>query len=453
MEVTLHQYQSSTYEDIFIKQIVLYAVINCCRGWGKSYMAAVCAVTAIYELLELDKRVPNKVVYIIAPTYDQVKDIYFPILAYDLGMEALAKDSSRDRGRFVFDKGVELRLVSYDAIERLRGKGAYLIIWDEVSSCKTGVKPKEAWESIIQPCLVTRWSTFRAKQFGAKSPGRAILISTPKGFNFFAEALTYELQDPEWKSYTFDYTCAPFLDPVLIEKLRHKLDLLVFASEYLALVKESGANVFYPFDRNKHVRTDIEPFTLPIYNEEGLLHKGEDVHVCIDFNVIVMASSMFSLRGKQQQFINEIKGHANTEELAKYLSSLYKDHTIYAYPDPTGKARKASAAIGVTDLTILKDYGLIVLARHKSPPIIDSVHAVNRRLMTAAGEINMYFSHRVTHTIMSMERTKWADNNIETATIDKTEGLEHFSDGVRYATEYLFPIRSGSIGYAKSHSF
>jgi hypothetical protein len=148
-------------------------------------MAGVAGVTAIFELLELPEDVPNKTVHIIAPTYDQVTDIYYPLLNYDLGMENYAIKSSRDLGRFVFPKNVELRLLSYEAVERMRGKGSYFTVWDEVSSCKKGIDPREAWQGVIQPCIVTRWSQKRANMYGSRSAGRALIISTPKGYNYF----------------------------------------------------------------------------------------------------------------------------------------------------------------------------------------------------------------------------------------------------------------------------
>ena len=99
MSINLHAGQSEVYEDLFVNQTCRFSVVNCSRGWGKSYMAATAGVTAVFELLELDLRVPNKTVYIIAPTYDQVTDIYYPLINYDLGMEDYALRSSRDLGR------------------------------------------------------------------------------------------------------------------------------------------------------------------------------------------------------------------------------------------------------------------------------------------------------------------------------------------------------------------
>jgi hypothetical protein len=181
MAINLHSGQSTVYKDIFVDKVTRFAAVCCSRGWGKSYMAATAAVTAIFELLELHEQVPNKIVYIIAPTYGDVTEIYFPLIYHDLGIKDYCVKASRDLGRFWFPNNVELRLLSYEAVERMRGRGAYYVVWDEISSCTKGIAPAEAWNSVIKPCIITRWSKERADAYGAKSPGRALIIGTPKG--------------------------------------------------------------------------------------------------------------------------------------------------------------------------------------------------------------------------------------------------------------------------------
>jgi hypothetical protein len=359
-----------------------------------------------------------------------------------MGLEQYAVSSSADQGRFRLPNNVDLRLLSYEAVERMRGKGYYFVGWDEVSSCKKGIDPKEAWQGIIQPCIVTRWSPERAAYYGAPSPGRGIAISTPEGYNFFHEMHHYEEADKQWKSYHYDYKGSPFLDPEEIERIKHQIDPLKFAREYLASFEESGNNVFYCFKRKTHVRQDIPDFV-----------EGETVYACIDFNVGIMACSLFALRGKQMHFIDEFKGHPDTETLAVNLRLKYPKAKITAFPDPTGKARKSSAPVGRTDFSILQSHGIEILTRTKSPPIIDSVAAVNRLLKTAAGTVNMFFHPRCVGTILSVERTKWVDKNPDSATIDKSEGIEHFSDGVRYAAEFLFPIMNGTKHAVRGFNF
>jgi hypothetical protein len=442
MPVRLHSGQSKVFDDFFVHKKARFGSVCCSRGWGKSYFMATAATTACFELMHLPAKVPNKRVAIIAPTYDQVTEIYYPLLAYEFGLEDYAISCSQDQGRFRFPNNVDLRLLSYEAVERMRGKGYYFVGWDEVSSCKKGIDPKEAWQSIIQPCIVTRWSPERAALYGAPSPGRGIAISTPEGYNFFHEMHHYEEKDDLWKSYHYDYKSSPFLDPEEIERIKHTIDPLKFAREYLASFKESGNSVFYCFDRKLHVRQDIPDF-----------QPGETIYACIDFNVGIMATSLFALRGNQMQFIDEFKGHPDTEILAVNLKLRYPKHKIVAFPDPTGRARKTSAAVGRTDFSILETASIQTLARSKSPALVDSVAAVNRLLKTAAGTTNMFFHPRCDGTILSMERTKWVDKNPDSALIDKTEGIEHFSDGVRYAAEYLFPIQTGNKAAARGFNF
>lgn len=161
---------------------------------------------------------------------------------------------------------------------------------------------------------------------------------------------------------------------------------------------------------------------------------------------MIQASSAFAIRGKQVFYLDEFKGHPDTETLAIAINGRYKNgkRKIYVYPDPSGRARKTSAAVGQTDFAILESHGLITRAHSKAPPIVDSVQCVNRLLMTSAGEIHMYVSTKCPGLISSFERTAWVDNNPDTAAIDKKGGEEHFTDGVRYPMEYLFPIRNGS---------
>jgi len=440
--IELHPGQSDVYSDLFINATHRNLAVCCCRGWGKSYMAATAAITAVFELFELNEHVPNKNVYIIAPTYDQVTDIYYPLIHYDLGLGNYCDRSSRDLGRWWLPNNVELRLLSYEAIERMRGKGAYFVVWDEISSCKKGLDPREAWEGIIQPCIVTRWSPKKARLYGSKHPGRFLGISTPKGYNFFYDLCNYYEKDSVWGFYHFDYTRSPLTELDEIERIRHSIDPIQFASEYEAKFKESGNNVFYMFDRKLHVTKDLESF-----------NKDEDVHVNIDFNVGLQCSSFFALRGKQIHILDEMQGHPDTESLAIAIKARYPGKKIHAYPDPTGKSRKTSAPVGQTDFTILQNAGILVHSRDHSPKIVDSVSAVNAKLKTAAGDIGLYIHPKCDGVIKSLERTRWLDNNQDSATIDKSEGVEHYSDGIRYGVEYLFPIRRGGKVVQRGHNF
>jgi len=122
--IKLHKGQTQIFRALFVEMTKKFVTACCSRGFGKSYKAAVAATTAVFELMEMDEEIPNKTVYIIAPTLDQAKEIYFPLLVHEFHLDDYCiKPPSADTGKFDFGKGVTLRLVSFEAIERLRGKG------------------------------------------------------------------------------------------------------------------------------------------------------------------------------------------------------------------------------------------------------------------------------------------------------------------------------------------
>lgn len=438
--VNLHPGQQQIFKDIFIHKIGRHFTVCASRGWGKSFFLASCAVKALWELFALPHSVPNKNIYVIAPTYSQVTDIYYPIFAYIYGLEKFAIRSSKSEGIFEFRGGVVLKLVSYEAVERLRGTGCYFAFLDEVSSWTKGGGLKEAWEAIIEPCISTRWSPERAATVGAISAGRSLTISTPKGYNYFYDMYNFREIDEDWHSYHFDYHTSPYLSAVEIEKIKHRIDPLEFAREYLARFQGSGNNVFYTFDRQIHV---AKPGELPNFFADSSVGY-EDIHLAIDFNVGLQCTSAWAHRGLKFHCLDEFKGHPDTWQLAETIASKYKGHRIFAYPDPSGKARKTSAPTGTTDFSILESKGIIVLARNKAPPITDSVKAVNGKLLNAAGEVSVQIAPHCKGTIESFERTVWVENNPDLAVIDKKQGVEHFSDGCRYMFEYVAPINPKS---------
>jgi hypothetical protein len=440
--IKLHEKQSEVIRDLFVDKKNRYAVVNASRGFGKSYLAATAAIIAVQELIELDESVPNKNVALIAPTYSQAVDIYYPLIAWQLGMEDFADKASKAAGQFWFPNNVQLKLWSYEASQRMRGTGQYFIVADEVTSWKgAGMNLKESWESIIQPCVATRWSPMNAKKFNANS-GRALIISTPRGYDYFYEMYNRQDSDTDWKSYTYTYKDSPFLDEEEIDRIKLTLDPLKFAREYIASFEDSGNNVFYTFNRKEHIDKGLQPF-----------EDNEDIHVAIDFNVGIMASVIFAIRGNQIQILDEMQGHPDTETLARALVDKYKGHRIISYPDPAGKARKSSAAVGTTDFSILQSHGIITRAHNKAPPIIDSVAAVNKKFKNANGDIDMLIHPKCVNTIKSIERTQWVESNPDSATIDKKEGIEHWTDALRYAVEYLYPIRAGTKATTRGFGF
>jgi hypothetical protein len=417
---------------------VRYATVVASRGFGKSFLAASAAAIAVSELIEMPEDYPNKNVSLICPTYQQACDIYFPLLDNVLGLGEWADKRSLPSGTFWFPNNVKLKLWSYEASERMRGSGQYFVVCDEVEDWVGNPGLKESWESVIQPTMTTRW------------PGnhKGLIIGTPKGYSHFYDMTHYGDNDERWKHFHYTYRDSPYLDADEIERVKRLVDPIKFAREYEGSFEDSGAKVFYCFNRKTHVSAD-----LPYFNTEK--DTKEDVHVAIDFNIGIMAAVVFAVRAGQIHILEDMQNVLDTESLAKKLKTKFKDtgHRVYAYPDPAGRARKTSAVAGATDFSILESHGIICRAHRAAPPIIDSVNAVNRKFLNANGDIDMFVHPRAESTIKSLERTVWSENNPNSAQISKAEGIEHWTDALRYAVEYLFPLRAGTKSVSKGFMF
>ena len=303
-----------------------------------------------------------------------------------------------------------------------------MIICDEFDSFTPGV-----FYQVLAPMM-------------ADSPKQCfIIMGTPavaRGQLYEAYERGQDPNFPEWESWT--WTCLearPDDMKETVEKARRDMPPNMFAKEYEASFGNITDNVFQGFSVEEpggNIKLDLLPF-----------QRDEKIHIALDFNVDIMAGSAFALRegpfGQQIEFLQEWQGSANTNEFVKTVRAEYPDRAISVYPDPSGNSRKSSAAIGQTDFTVLQDAGFDVYAHKAAPGIVDSVNCTNAMIMNAEGNRRLFVSPRCKGLISSLLSTRWVDKPTakDNPKIDKTQNTEHFSDGVRYACEYLFPIMGG----------
>jgi hypothetical protein len=277
-----------------------------------------------------------------------------------------------------------------------------------------------------------------------------LVISSPKGYDFFYDLYRMHEHDSDWKSWKFDYRSSPYLSEEEIERVRRSMDPMKFAREYGASFEESGNRVYHCFDRDYHVRNDV-----------ALPDHGEQILAGIDFNVSKMCTVICVERGGKLIVADELQGANNTEDLARRLWDRYgKTNPISLFPDPSGVARKTSATVGTSDFTILEDrrneypWKFKLYAPSKAPKIVDSVASVNKKLLNANGDSEVVVANRCTETVKSLERTIWMENNPDSMMISKKEDIEHMSDALRYLIDYRYPAAGQKkVVAAKSHTF
>lgn len=124
--------------------------------------------------------------------------------------------------------GGKFAVKSADRPETLVGEGLDTLVIDEA-----GIVKEQAWIESLRPALADRL-------------GRAILIGTPKGRNWFWRAYQHSLYDehPDWQGWRFPTVSNPFIAPQEVETARRENPERTFRQEWLAEFLESEGTVF-----------------------------------------------------------------------------------------------------------------------------------------------------------------------------------------------------------------
>jgi len=119
-----------------------------------------------------------------------------------------------------------VQVKSADKPESLRGEGLDLVVIDETAHIP---KFEEVWEQSLRPALSDR-------------QGKALFISTPRGFNHFWELYQRAEADSTWAAFQHPTSDNPYIEAAEIEAAREQLPALVFRQEYGAeFVQLAGA--------------------------------------------------------------------------------------------------------------------------------------------------------------------------------------------------------------------
>lgn len=201
------------------------------RRGGKTYLSA---VTLLVEGLKEEnergyKLGSDRVVYYVAPTFNQAKDILWKLIK-NLGRDVI-KDTLENTGIIKLINGREIHLKGSDRPDTLRGVGLSYVVLDEYASMKP-----EVWEEIIRPTL-------------SDVEGGALFIGTPAGKNHFYK-LFLEAKKPsnadDWFAYTFKSVDNPFLNPKEIKAAKRDMSRTKFKQEYEASFASAGGSTLNP---------------------------------------------------------------------------------------------------------------------------------------------------------------------------------------------------------------
>jgi hypothetical protein len=193
-----------------------FKVLACGRRWGKTRM---CSAIAVYTAMQ------NKKVWWVAPSYGVASIGWRDCL--DLLRQIPGIIPHPAERRLEMPGGGSLSVRSAAGQTGLRGEGLDLLIIDECAFV-----PEKAWTEALRPALADR-------------QGSALLISTPKGRNWFWKVwLRGSESEKEWKSWQMPTIANPIIKQEEIDEAQRTLPELAFRQEFLAQFLEDAGIVF-----------------------------------------------------------------------------------------------------------------------------------------------------------------------------------------------------------------
>ena len=370
------------------------------RRFGKTYLA-------INEIAKFASQ-PNKKVWYVAPTYRQAKTICWSELKDKLIKHKWVKGINHSDLTITLRNKSTITLRGSENFDALRGVGLDMVIFDEFSDIN-----KEAWYEVLRPTL-------------SDTNGHALFCGRPRGFgNWSYELFKMGETNKEWESFKYTTLEGGQVPDTEIEQAKQDLDIRTFQQEYEATFVNYSGMIYYNFSRADNL--------IDKYNKNSLV-----LHIGLDFNVDPMCAVVSVIENEKVIVIDEIQIYSsNTNEMCEEINNRYKDKKIVVYPDPSARQRKTSAG-GLTDLAILKNFGLEVKCRNTAPLVRDRINSVNAKLKNVAGKNNLFILNSCKNVIKSIERQIYKEG---THIPDKDSGFDHMNDALGYLIEFNFPIK------------
>ena len=284
----------------------------CCgRRWGKT-------VGCVNEVAKFAWEHPGSetenVSWWCAPTYNQA------LKAMNLMANNFApaiKNVRRAVGQMqiTWKNGSVTSFQSTERYDNLRGEGVKFMVLDEAA-----MMPRAAWETVLRPMLTD-------------TMGRALLISTPRGKNWFYAMYKRgeDAEQADYESFSFPTISSPYIADSEVYEAQETLPEDVFAQEYGGAFLEEAAGVFH----------GIEACIFGDFEEPDPLHRyviGWDIAKQADWSVVTVVDTSAN---REDHYIPHVS-HWERFNSLRYdvqvdrVAAIAKRYDAYVLLDSTG---------------------------------------------------------------------------------------------------------------------
>jgi len=366
-----------------------------------------------------------------APSYPQIRDIYFPTIeevAFDWGLRV---DIAQANKEVHFYSGRQYRGTticrSMEKPETIVGFKIARADIDEIDTLATR-KAEQSWRKIIARL-----------RLGFDGLNGADIATTPEGFRFtyaqFVKAVRDkpELADMYGIVQASTYDNEAFLPEDYIASLLATYPPnLIEAYLNGQFVNLTSGTVYHAYSRSLNACDDV-------------VRDTDELYIGIDFNVGKMAGIVHVLRDGLPRAVAEIINAYDTPDMIRQIKERYWKHTgsdwqktreIRVYPDASGGSRKSVNA-SETDIALLRAAGFQPLAPASNPPVKDRINAMNAMFCNANGQRRYRVNAQTCPTYAGhLEQQVWGSNGEP----DKSAGNDHTNDAGGYCIHRMFPL-------------
>lgn len=360
-----------------------------------------------------------------APTYPQIRDIFFPTIeeaAFNWGLKADIKEANKEVHLF---RGAQYRSTiicrSMEKPSSIVGFKIGHALVDELDVMQAA-KAEQAWNKII--------ARMRYNVDGLKNG--IDVTTTPEGFKFVYQRFWKQPRDkPSLDSLygmvqasTYD-NAANLPDDYIPSLLASYPSQLIEAYLNGQFTNLTAGSVYPDFDRK-------------LNNTHAFALEREPVLIGLDFNRLNMSSVIYVERDGWPVAVDEITDGRDTPYMARLFKERYLDkgHAVQIFPDASG-GNSSSKNASESDLSILRAHGFTIRAHATNPAIVDRVNAVNALICNGEGVRRLKVNtNRCPKLTDALEQQAYDKNGMP----DKSSGIDHVIDSAGYPLAYKWPV-------------
>lgn len=402
---------------------------------GKTFLGCVrlCALALEY---------PNIKLGYFAPTYPQIRDIFYSTIstvAELMGMTCEIKTSNNEVSLYYYNQlHAVIKCRSMEKPERIVGFDINHALVDEID-CMKKEKADAAWKKIIARLSSKGFDEKRLydEELNAELVIEALqentvdFTTTPEGFNWIYDFFVKQLKsDPELQKYYG------------IVHASTKQNAKNLPDDYIdKLYATYPANLVDAYVDGKFVNLTsgaVYPSFCRVGNNSNVVWDGkEEVRIGMDFNVNKMSAVIHVKRGSTWHAVNEFFKLADTPAMIEKIKEVYADaRKIYVYPDSSGHNTSSKSA-SVSDHSLLEDAGFSVVVDGVNPAVRDRLVSMNSAFFNAKEQTSYYVNTELCPEYTAcLEQQTYAKNGEP----DKTNDLDHLPDAGGYFIAKVLPV-------------